>query len=430
MPIVKGNEQLGARLISGELNEANTTKLRNFTKRFAVLRGRFLYFFKNEKDQHSGRSQHVHFIQGWFIEPLSDDGLESELRGKGFRLIPPQGTNQEQRILFAPNDVKALDWIHNLQVAAQTMSIKNYYDLHEKLGSGSFSEVRKGVKKSNKDVVAVKCIIKKKISAREKEALHIEMAVMKLVKHPNIIRLYEIFESIDYIYLVMPMYTTDMYHRLTKKGPYNESEAKIIIWRLLHALEYLHAVGIVHRDLKPENILMKNDADDTDFVIADFGLSKFASPHEVMNLPCGTITYVAPEVLKLRGYGKSVDVWSTGVIAFVIIRGRLPFEDRQKKAIVHKILNDQPQIKGDQIWRLISAEAKDLTRQLLIKDPDKRPTISQALKHEWFTGCQEIKQSALDLREGALTTTQSEATKLGVSVGRLKTTSGISIDED
>jgi len=240
-----------------------------------------------------------------------------------------------------------------------------------------------------KDIVAIKCIKKKKICAREKENLHTEIAVMKLVKHPNIIRLNEIFDSKDYIYLVMPLYSTDMYKRLKKRGTYTEDEAAILIYRLLHAIDYLHAVGIVHRDLKPENILMKREDDNTDFVIADFGLSKFASPHEVMNLPCGTITYVAPEVLRLKGYGKLVDVWSVGVIAFVILKGCLPFDANDKKGVIYKVLNVKPKISVyDPFWRMMSSQCRDLIKQLLTKRPEKRPTISKALSHPWFARCE------------------------------------------
>jgi len=309
MPIMKVDRStMGVRLFSGELSEPSSATLKTFIKRVVVLRGRFLYFFKSEGDQANGRSQRITFIHGWFVKPFPDDSLPIHLKGRGFKLIPPPGISQRPRVLFAANNVNRTEWVHNLQVAAQTVSIEQYYTLNERLGIGSFSEVFKGEKLNTGDNVAIKCINKKKISAREKEALHIEMAVMKLVKHPNIIRLIEIFESIDFIYLVMPLYTTDMYNLLRRRGTYQEDDAKIIIYRLLHAVEYLHAVGIVHRDLKPENILMKREDDDTDFVIADFGLSKFASPHEVMNLPCGTITYVAPEVLRLQGYGKLVDV--------------------------------------------------------------------------------------------------------------------------
>jgi len=415
MPIVKAQDGRG-RLFSGVLLEAVSAKFKTFSTRYAVLRGRFLYFFKNEKDQKIGKTKQVHFIQGWFIERFDIPIMEApHLVNRGFKLIPPRGTTQIQRILFADTSVKAAEWIYNLRVAAQTVEIEQSYILDDKLGSGAFSVVRRAKRKSTGEVVAVKCIIKKKISAKEKESLHIEIAAMKLVKHPNIIQLYEIFESIEHIYLVMPVYPTDMYHRLTKKGLYSEAESKMIIWRLLNALEYLHAAGIVHRDLKPENILLKNFDDISEFVIADFGLSKFASPQEVMSLPCGTITYVAPEVLKLRGYGKMVDLWSTGVITYVMLRGRLPFEAPHKRVIIHKILNTEP-ILDDSKWKLISNSAKDLVRKLLTKAVNKRPTIKEARRHKWFEGCkeqvEELLDSSMSLHSSIIVPKETSGTKL------------------
>merc|ERR1719204_916372 len=124
-------------------------RFNTFTKRFTVLRGRFLYFFKSEKDQRTGKTKQVHFIQGWFIEKLKPSALinEAHLIDRGFRLIPPRGTSQNPRVLFAQDKYKAADWIHSLQVAAQTVQISHSYSLGEKLGSGAFSVVRRAKRK-------------------------------------------------------------------------------------------------------------------------------------------------------------------------------------------------------------------------------------------------------------------------------------------
>jgi serine/threonine protein kinase len=123
---------------------------------------------------------------------------------------------------------------------------------------------------------------------------------------------------------------------------------------------------------------------DDDIQIADFGLSKFATPTEVMNLPCGTLAYVAPEVLKMEGYGREVDIWSIGVIMYVLLRGRLPFEGKKKSQIVSKTLSGKLFFDGDPVWEKISSEAKELIRALLQVDPERRISIDEALKHSWL----------------------------------------------
>jgi serine/threonine protein kinase len=159
--------------------------------------------------------------------------------------------------------------------------------------------------------------------------------------------------------------------------------ARQIVWSLLSAVRYLHSRGVVHRDLKPENILCLDENDDTSVMISDFGLSKFASPAELMKIACGTLCYVAPEVLKLTGYSFSVDIWSIGVITFLLLRGRLPFDGKTKDEIIDRTLT-APVDFSHAAWQSVSAEARDLIFRLLHKDPNQRMTCEQARAHAWF----------------------------------------------
>jgi len=201
------------------------------------------------------------------------------------------------------------------------------------------------------------------------------------------------------MYLVMPLLHGDLFAVLKKKKRLTEQNAKVITWKLMDALKYLHALGIVHRDLKPENILMKDSEDETEIMIADFGLSKFAMPHERLQLACGTVAYVAPEVLRLRGYGKKCDLWSVGVILYLMLRGKLPFDAQLKKEIIRMTLS-RPANLADQYWRQISNPPKNLISKLLKKNPDNRIDLETAMKHVWFDDIREsLEQNRKQIRQ-------------------------------
>jgi serine/threonine protein kinase len=232
----------------------------------------------------------------------------------------------------------------------------------------------------------VKVIEKKLIDAKQKEYLRIELSIMKLVKHPNVISLERVFETRHHVYMAMPLYPGgDLFDfmKAYRREGVSEDEGRKLIWNILHALKYLHGIGIVHRDLKPENLLLKKKDSPCDVVITDFGLSKFAAPHEAMQAACGTLTYVAPEVLRMEGYGKQVDVWSTGIIMYLVLRAKLPFHDSTKQRIIARILRQKVQL-TDPVWKEKSSEAKDLIGLLLEKEPSKRITTKAALEHPWF----------------------------------------------
>merc|ERR1712087_1043383 len=258
-------------------------------------------------------------------------------------------------------------------------------------GKGHFSVVHLGTPREKhangqRKKCAVKVVEKSRIDAREKESLRNEIATMRLVNHPCIIRMLDVFEDAQCIYMVMQLAPYgDFFARWKRRKIFSEDIAAKIIWKLLDAVQYLHALGIVHRDLKPENILCLDEEDDTAIVISDFGLSKFAAPHTEMTMPCGTLAYVAPEVLAMKGYGRKVDLWSLGCIMHLLLRGVLPFDGRTKEEVVEKALNKKLDLTHAKWTALGGSEAaKDLIRQLLIKEPRQRIELEDALKHEWF----------------------------------------------
>jgi len=230
--------------------------------------------------------------------------------------------------------------------------------------------------------VAVK-IVEKAGVQQKPEMLKNEVEILSKVDHPNIITLYDIFETKERLYLVMELVTGgELFERIVQREQYKESEAAIVMKQLFAATAYLHTLGIVHRDLKPENLLLENENEDTPIKLTDFGLSKIYST-EMMQTACGTPGYVAPEILELGGYDTAVDLWSAGVILYTLLCGYPPFYNENPAILFETIMKGTYHFHSP-YWDGISKEAKDLISKLLVVDPKQRLTAEQALQHDWF----------------------------------------------
>lgn len=183
--------------------------------------------------------------------------------------------------------------------------------------------------------VAVKVMKKAIMTPQDVELVKQEIEILKLCQHPNIVRLLDLFENPDYSYIVMEMLEGgDLFSYLEKrKFRVIETRAAKIVHSLSAALYYLHSYGIVHRDIKPENVLMADKSENSDVKIVDFGLSKMVGPAQLCSEPFGTLSYVAPEVLLQKPYGKAVDIWSIGILAFLMMAGALPFDHEDDREV-------------------------------------------------------------------------------------------------
>ncbi|CAE7669535.1 mlkA, partial [Symbiodinium microadriaticum] len=220
-----------------------------------------------------------------------------------------------------------------MQHSAQVVPIEQDYVIGRELGRGRFSRVCECVHKVTGVRYAVKIIEKATIEPEEKSLLRTEIAVLKLVNHPNIIKLEGIYETRSHMYIVMEkLLGGELFERIVGKPRFSEEDAAKLIRPLLESVAYLHDLGIVHRDIKPENILCGENLDE--LKIADFGLSKMLLPKEKMDTACGTLSYVAPEVLTMQGYGQEADLWSVGVIMFLVLCGKLPFDGNNHDEII------------------------------------------------------------------------------------------------
>lgn len=258
------------------------------------------------------------------------------------------------------------------------------YELGKTLGSGSFSKVKLGQDDSGKQY-AVKIIDKEQLVREHmEEQLKREISIMRMLNHPNIVKLFDVLQTQNHIYLVLELVTGgELFDRIVQAKKFDENTGRRFFQQLIVALHFCHRNGVAHRDLKPENLLV----DDRDNIkITDFGLANLqkGDPGAAANLlstVCGTPNYVAPEVLKEEGYnGLVADVWSCGVILFVMLAGYLPFDDPHLNVLFQKIE------RGDyRMSKIFSDGAKDIIGKMLTVDPKKRVTMDEVMKHPWFT---------------------------------------------
>jgi len=264
-------------------------------------------------------------------------------------------------------------------------SLEDRYELKDLLGTGAFSQVRLAESKTDSGkLYAVKIIDKTALKGKE-DSLENEIKVLRRLKHPNIVQLLETYEDKSKVYLVMELVTGgELFDRIVEKGSYTEKDAADLIRQVLEAVDYMHDQGVVHRDLKPENLLYYCPDEDSKIMISDFGLSKMEDSG-IMATACGTPGYVAPEVLAQKPYGKAVDVWSIGVISYILLCGYPPFYDESDANLFAQILKGEFEFDSP-YWDEISVSAKDFIRRLMCVDVNKRYTCREALQHPWICG--------------------------------------------
>uniref|UniRef100_A0A8C7ZYV6 Calcium/calmodulin-dependent protein kinase type IV n=1 Tax=Oryzias sinensis TaxID=183150 RepID=A0A8C7ZYV6_9TELE len=262
-------------------------------------------------------------------------------------------------------------------------TVEDFYTLGSELGRGATSIVYRCEEKQTQKPYAVK-VLKKTI---DKKIVRTEIGVLLRLSHPNIIQLKEIFETDTDIALVLELVTGgELFDRIVERGYYSERDAAHVIKQILEAVAYLHENGVVHRDLKPENLLYADLSLDASLKIADFGLSKIIDDQVTMKTVCGTPGYCAPEILRGNAYGPEVDMWSVGVILYILLCGFEPFFDpRGDQYMYSRILNCDYEFVSPW-WDEVSLNAKDLVGKLIVLDPHKRLSVREALQHPWVLG--------------------------------------------
>ncbi|KAJ1653588.1 Protein kinase [Dispira simplex] len=252
------------------------------------------------------------------------------------------------------------------------------YTIIKTLGTGSFGKVRLGVHSQTGHNVALKFISRAQIDKAEMVGrVKREIQYLQLLRHPHIIKLYEVIMTSTDCIMVMEYAGGELFNYIVERGRMNENEARRFFQQIISAVDYCHRHKIVHRDLKPENLLL----DKFDNVkIADFGLSNFMSDGEFLKTSCGSPNYAAPEVINGHFYsGAEVDVWSCGVILYVMLCGKLPFDDESIPQLFKKISSGVFAMPG-----YLSAEVQQLLTRMLVVKPLERITIAEIRDHPWF----------------------------------------------
>ncbi|XP_033925493.1 serine/threonine-protein kinase SIK2 [Melopsittacus undulatus] len=253
-----------------------------------------------------------------------------------------------------------------------------FYDIEGTLGKGNFAVVKLARHRITRSEVAIKIIDKSQLDAVNLEKIYREVQIMKMLDHPHIIKLYQVMETKSMLYLVTEFAKNgEIFDYLASHGRLSESEARRKFWQILSAVEYCHGRKIVHRDLKAENLLLDNNMN---IKIADFGFGNFYKSGEPLTTWCGSPPYAAPEVFEGQQYeGPQLDIWSMGVVLYVLVCGALPFDGPTLPILRQRVLEGRFRIPY-----FMSEECEHLIRRMLVLDPSKRLTIAQIKEHKWM----------------------------------------------
>jgi len=337
-----------------------------------------LYYYKNKNEKiHRG----MHNLSGLF---LKTEGPQ-EIKGRKmwcFSIAFPS----KNRIYYCDNETDYNNWVNVLKKATGYTNLLDIYDIKQKLGKGKFGLVKLGINKETKQKVAVKIMNKNNMDSSDLELVRTEIEILKICQHPYIIKLYDVFENIDYIYIIMEHCSGGDLFSFIKNRNFMLKEEKVVVimYKLCKAVYYVHSYGIAHRDIKPENVLLTSESEDADVRLLDFGLSKIVGPNQKCTEPYGTLTYCAPEIILDKPYLKTVDSWSLGVMTYLMLSGSLPFSGKDEHEIAKNVVYSKVDFERKPIWKEISKEAKDFISKLLEKDLKKRIEMKAALEHPWF----------------------------------------------
>ena len=375
--------------LNNDANEEDKAKYENYIykksegnklkKYYLVLIDKDIYYYKSDQKK---EVLGMHNLSGCFFKENSTEKINEKIY-YCFSIVFPK----KERKYYVNSSEVYDNFIKALKKSFGYLNFFDYYEMLDNLGEGIFGSVKLGVEKKTNQRVAIKIIKKEKTKESDIELVRNEIDIMKLCYHPYVVHLLDHFENGEYIFIVMEYIKggslTD--YMKSKKFNFTERRAAELIYQLAKGIKYLHKYGIIHRDLKPDNIMLTEASDKGNIKIMDFGLSKILGKKEKTTDGFGTLTFVSPEVLIRKPYNKEVDIWSLGVILYLMLSGDLPFDDPDDieqniaKSIVYQDVKFPPEKFSKRSKAVI-----DLIKGCLTKDPKNRIKIDEILKGEWI----------------------------------------------
>lgn len=283
------------------------------------------------------------------------------------------------------NDPAAYKALKADRILEPTGNVKDYYNFDKVLGKGNFGVAYLVYDKKTGEQLACKSISKRKFASQEDvEDVKREIQIMyHLAGHANVVKMRKAFEDKANIHLVMELCSGgELFDRIAERGHYSEKDAAKLMRTIVSVVHHCHTMNVIHRDLKPENFLLSDKTEAAVLRATDFGLSRFYKEGEYLSEIVGSPFYVAPEVLRRR-YNQMADIWSCGVMLYILLCGWPPFHGDSTQQIFKNILTAPVDLSSDP-WPKISAPAKDCVRRMLVRDPNKRATADEILHHPWL----------------------------------------------
>ena len=379
VPLMSLNDDINEKKVTYENYIYKVSQTNKLKKYYLVLINKDIFYYKNEEKK---EVLGMHNLSGCFVKENGSKNINDKTY-YCFTLVFPS----KERSFYCNSEEIYNNFNRALKEAFGYLNFFDYYEMLDDLGEGIFGSVKLGVEKKTKERVAIKIIKKNKAKQSDIELVRTEIDIMKLCHHPNVVQLLDHFENAEYIFIVMEYIRGGRLTDYMKEKNFNftEKRAAEIIYQLALGVKYLHKYGIIHRDLKPDNIMLTEASDKGQIKIMDFGLSKILGKKEKTVDGFGTLTFVSPEVLIRKPYNKEIDIWSIGVILYLILSGDLPFddeEDDEQKIAKSIVFNDVefPQKKfGNRSKEVIS-----LIKKCLTKEPKNRIKIDEIIKSDWI----------------------------------------------
>mmetsp|Transcript_6408 Transcript_6408/g.11143 ORF Transcript_6408/g.11143 Transcript_6408/m.11143 type:complete len:477 (+) Transcript_6408:1555-2985(+) len=297
------------------------------------------------------------------------------------------GISGSKKFMLSPSTELNISRSHFVKQTTGSVHLK--YEMVSEVGSGAFAKVHEAVQRETGAHRAIKVLPKLNLTDEDKARFINEFELLRRTDHPNIVTLYEYYEDNHNFYLVQEMCSGGelLTIILNRQQGFSEVRAAFYIKQVLSAVCHCHSLNIVHRDLKPDNLLLENKHPSSMLKVIDFGISCLKSTRHKLTQRTGTIQYMAPEIFK-NSYNEKCDIWSCGVILFILLSGKMPFGGSTDREIIQAITRGKYTMIGPE-WTSITEEAKTLVKKMLQVDPLKRPSAEECFNDPWIRTCEE-----------------------------------------